>query len=212
MSSLFALFLVTSLANILTPGLGVVMIITLAAEYGWRRTMSGALGTALGIAFLFIAGMSGVGVIVASSPMLFAAIKLLGACFLIRLSVKTWRKVPPKIVIDAPGVQVPDNAGEGLFSKCFILAVTNPQPMIFCVSLMPQFIDPEIAYVPQVAFMIAVYSLMVFVCMIFYALIADRMRVFLARGSGPKLMNKASAVIFMLLACWVLWNTAQPFL
>ena len=74
MSSLFALFLVTSLANILTPGLGVVMIITLAAEYGWRRTMSGALGTALGIAFLFIAGMSGVGVIVASSPMLFAAI------------------------------------------------------------------------------------------------------------------------------------------
>ena len=72
-------------------------------------------------------------------------------------SVKTWRKVPPKIVIDAPGVQVPDNAGEGLFSKCFILAVTNPQPMIFCVSLMPQFIDPEIAYVPQVTFMIAVY-------------------------------------------------------
>ena len=80
MSSLFALFLVTSLANILTPGL--------AAEYGWRRTMSGALGTALGIAFLFIAGMSGVGVIVASSPMLFAAIKLLGACFLIWLSLK----------------------------------------------------------------------------------------------------------------------------
>lgn len=38
------------------------------------------------------------------------------------------------------------------------------------------------------------------------------MRVFLARGSGPKLMNKASAVIFMLLVCWVLWNTAQPFL
>lgn len=84
MSSLFALFLVTSLANILTPGLGVVMIITLAAEYGWRRTMSGALGTALGIAFLFIAGMSGV----ASSPMLFAAIKLLGASFLIWLSLK----------------------------------------------------------------------------------------------------------------------------
>jgi arginine exporter protein ArgO len=31
---------------------------------------------------------SGVGVIVASSPMLFAAIKLLGACFLIWLSLK----------------------------------------------------------------------------------------------------------------------------
>ena len=212
MSSLFALFLITSLANILTPGLGVVMIITLAAEYGWRRTMAGALGTAAGIGLLFIAGMSGVGVVVASSPMLFAAIKLLGAGFLIWLAVKTWRKVPPKIIIDAPGVKVPAHADEGLFSKCFILAITNPQPMIFCVSIMPQFIDPEIAYIPQVALMIAVYVLMVFACMIFYALIADRMRVFLARGSGPKLMNKTSAVIFMLLACWVLWNTAKPFL
>lgn len=212
MSSLFALFLVTSLANILTPGLGVVMIITLAAEYGWRRTMAGALGTALGIAVLFIAGMSGVGVIVASSPMLFAAIKILGAGFLIWLSVKTWRKTPPKIVIGATGAPVPENAREGLFSKCFILSVTNPQPMIFCVSLMPQFIDPALPYVPQVAVMIALYALMVFVCMIFYALIADRMRVFLARGSGPKLMTKASAAIFMLLASWVLWNTAQPFL
>ena len=38
--------------------------------------------------FLFIAGMSGVGVIVTSSPMLFAAIKLLGASFLIWLSLK----------------------------------------------------------------------------------------------------------------------------
>ena len=107
---------------------------------------------------------------------------------------------------------MPENAREGLFSKCFILSVTNPQPMIFCVSLMPQFIDPALPYVPQVAVMIALYALMVFVCMIFYALIADRMRIFLARGSGPKLMNKASAAIFMLLASWVLWNTAQPFL
>ena len=88
MSPLFPLFLITSLANILTPGLGVVMILTLAARYGWRRTLGGCAGTALGIAFLFIAGMSGVGVIVTSSPMLFAAIKLLGASFLIWLSLK----------------------------------------------------------------------------------------------------------------------------
>ncbi len=44
------------IANILTPGLGVVMIITLAAEDGWRRTLSGARGAARGRAFLVIAG------------------------------------------------------------------------------------------------------------------------------------------------------------
>ena len=99
-----------------------------------------------------------------------------------------------------------------IFKGALYVQASNVMLIVFLLSLMPQFIDPEIAYVPQVTFMIAVYALMVFVCMIFYALIADRMRVFLARGSGPKLMNKASAVIFMLLACWVLWNTAQPFL
>lgn len=141
----------------MTPGLGVVMIVMIAAEYGWRRTLPACLGTALGITLLFSVGMSGVGVVVASSPLLFAAIKIAGALFLLWLGVHNWRKPPLQVVENKKS---PTQHHDGLFSKCFLLSVTNPQPIIFCVSIFPQFIDAEIAYVPQVTLMIAVYTLM----------------------------------------------------
>ena len=55
-SSLFALFLLTSLANIITPGLGVTMIVVIAAQFGWRKTIGACFGTAVGRCKLVIEG------------------------------------------------------------------------------------------------------------------------------------------------------------
>ncbi len=188
----------------MTPGLGAVMIVMVAAEYGWRRTLPACLGTALGITLLFSVGMSGVGVLIASSPLLFAVIKIAGALFLLWLGIHNWRK-PPLQVVD--NHKAPTHQNDRIFSKCFLISITNPQPIIFCVSIFPQFIDADIAYIPQITLMIAAYTLMVFVCMIFYALVADRARVFLARGRGPQLLTQISGTIFILMALGVLYAT-----
>ena len=207
MSSLFALFLVTSLANIATPGLGVTMIVVIAAQFGWKKTLGAALGTALGIAVLFLAGMSGVGVIVATSPLLFAGIKTAGAFFLFWLAWKTWQKPPVRIVFNEEDAKPSDQeTGAKLFWKCFVISLTNPQPIVFCLSLFPQFIDPALAYWPQVLLMIAAYAGIVFVMMVLYALLADRARRFLAKGRGPRLINRTSAVVFALIGLYVLVN------
>lgn len=180
------------------------MIVMVAAEYGWRRTLPACLGTALGITLLFSVGMSGVGVLIASSPLLFAVIKIAGALFLLWLGIHNWRK-PPLQVVD--NHKAPTHQNDRIFSKCFLISITNPQPIIFCVSIFPQFIDADIAYIPQITLMIAAYTLMVFVCMIFYALVADRARVFLARGRGPQLLTQISGTIFILMALGVLYAT-----
>ena len=121
-------------------------------------------------------------------------------------SVKTWRKVPPKIVIDAPGVQVPDTAGEGLFSKCFILAVTNPQPMIFCVSLMPQFISPEDDYVSRVTLLSVLFVGICFLVHLGYSAIAAVARKWLAGPNFSIWLNRVSGALFWLLGLSVIWN------
>ena len=179
MSHLFALFLVTSLANIVTPGLGVAIIVIMAAEYGWRRMFWGSLGVALGITALFTIALSGVGVVIAASPALFAAIKLAGAVFIFYMAWQTWRKP----VVDfgrlersrtnpggadcaqAEQAKPRTDFDRGLFGKCFIISLTNPQPIVFGVSVLPQFIDPTKPYVEQAALMIAVYTVLVFVVM-----------------------------------------------
>ena len=213
MSSLFALFLLTSLANIITPGLGVTMIVVIAAQFGWRKTIGACFGTAVGIIVLFLVGMSGVGVIVSTSPLLFAGIKTAGALFLFWLAWKTWHKPPIRLVMkkDAPAPDPADETGAKLFWKCFILSLTNPQPIVFCISLFPQFIDPALDYWTQVLVMIAVYASMVFVMMVVYALMADRARRFLSKGRGPRLISRGSAVVFALIGLFVITNAVSGF-
>lgn len=223
MSHLFALFLVTSLANIVTPGLGVAIIVIMAAEYGWRRMFWGSLGVALGITALFTIALSGVGVVIAASPALFAAIKLAGAVFIFYMAWQTWRKP----VVDfgrlersrtnpggadcaqAEQAKPRTDFDRGLFGKCFIIPLTNPQPIVFGVSVLPQFIDPTKPYVEQAALMIAVYTVLVFVVMEIYAMAASRARVFLLKGKGPLIMKRVSAGVFVLIGLAVLASTVK---
>lgn len=223
MSHLFALFLVTSLANIVTPGLGVAIIVIMAAEYGWRRMFWGSLGVALGITALFTIALSGVGVVIAASPALFAAIKLAGAVFIFYMAWQTWRKP----VVDfgrlersrtnpggadcaqAEQAKLRTDFDRGLFGKCFIISLTNPQPIVFGVSVLPQFIDPTKPYVEQAALMIAVYTVLVFVVMEIYAMAASRARVFLLKGKGPLIMKRVSAGVFVLIGLAVLASTVK---
>ena len=223
MSHLFALFLVTSLANIVTPGLGVAIIVIMAAEYGWRRMFWGSLGVALGITALFTIALSGVGVVIAASPALFAAIKLAGAVFIFYMAWQTWRKP----VVDfgrlersrtnpggadcaqAEQAKPRTDFDRGLFGKCFIISLTNPQPIVFGVSVLPQFIDPTKPYVEQAALMIAVYTVLVFVVMEIYAMAASRARVFLLKGKGPLIMKRVSAGVFVLIGLVVLASTVK---
>ena len=109
-------------------------------------------------------------------------------------------------MIDAPSVQVPDNAGEGLFSKCFILAVTNPQPMIFCVSLMPQFISPEDDYVSRVTLLSVLFVGICFLVHLGYSAIAAVARKWLAGPNFSIWLNRVSGALFWLLGLSVIWN------
>lgn len=219
MSHLFALFLITSIANIITPGLGVAMIVMLAAAQGWRRTLWGCLGIALGIAILFAAALSGIGVIVAASPKLFSAIKLAGAVYIFWLAWRTWRK-PPLAFSSLEAAESAESAGaagkpgrfgmpaesaRGQFARCIFISLTNPQPLVFGVSVLPQFIDPTLPYAPQCVLMITVYAALVFVCMVAYALAASRAREFLARGNGPLWLKRASAAVFLAIGLAVLY-------
>lgn len=208
MNELFALFLATSLANVLAPGLGTIMIVTVSLQCGWKKAFWACLGLSAGLAVLFVLAVSGLGVVVTSSPMLFAGLKVVGALYLLWLGVKTYFKDSRQNA----GLlkHTKHNSGESnwaQFKKCAILSLTNPQPMVFALSVLPQFIDPASAYLPQVTLMIVAYVVLAFVCKMFYALLAGRARGFLAGPSGPKLINRSSGIFFILIAVWILWRT-----
>lgn len=211
MSHLFALFLVTSFANIVTPGMTITVMVVLAAQYGWKKTLPSIIGTAVGLACIYAIGLSGIGLVIATSPWLFALIKLLGALFLFYLAWTSWKKAhKTAVLLDNLAADKEENTWE-MFKKGYLVTITNPQPIIFCLSIFPQFIDPALSYWPQVLLMLSVYLILGILVKIVYVLLADRARVFLLKGDGPRLIHRTSAVIFTLIGSFVLWNAASNF-
>lgn len=213
--SLFSLFLITSLANILSPGMGVIFAIVLSLQQGWRKTAFFALGQAIGIAILFTAAMSGMGVILASSPTLFNAIKIAGAFFILYLGWRSWHKPAMHFQKDEP--THPDLKAKGVpkdgfsnSSKGVVISLCNPQPIIFGISVLPQFVDPAQPYVAQAVLMISVYSVLVFANLVMYSVLAEKARRFFTGPRGSQLINRATACVFFaigfLVLGFALWN------
>ena len=199
--SLFSMFIVISLANIFAPGAGVVYAITTGIQGGLRGNFWCRVGLAVGILVLMTASVSGLGVIVANSPTIFTVLRFIGIAYLIYLGIKAWRAPATYLIADGA---IPAHNGRRQFAEAFMLQITNPQPLVFFISLLPQFIDQKLAYIPQVVIMTIVYSFLVFAVMTIYTFAVARARTFFKSPQASLILRRTSAVFFFIIAALVI--------
>lgn len=199
--SLFSMFIVISLANIFAPGAGVVYAITTGIQGGLRGNFWCRVGLAVGILVLMTASVSGLGVIVANSPTIFTVLRFIGIAYLIYLGIKAWRAPATSLIADGA---IPAHNGRRQFAEAFMLQITNPQPLVFFISLLPQFIDQKLAYIPQVVIMTIVYSFLVFAVMTIYTFAVARARTFFKSPQTSLILRRTSAVFFFIIAALVI--------
>lgn len=199
--SLFSMFIVISLANIFAPGAGVVYAFTTGIQGGLKGNFWCRIGLAVGILVLMTASVSGLGVIVANSPTIFTVLRFIGIAYLIYLGIKAWRAPATSLIADGA---IPAHNGRRQFAEAFMLQITNPQPLVFFISLLPQFIDQKLAYIPQVVIMTVVYSFLVFAVMTIYTFAVARARTFFKSPQASLILRRTSAVFFFIIAALVI--------
>lgn len=133
------LFLVATVALLVVPGPAVVYIVTRSATQGWRAGLVSVAGIGTGNAVHATAGTLGLAALLASSPLAFAAVKWLGAAYLVGLGVTKLRRGPP--AQETASTRPPAAAG-ALYGQGFLVAVLNPKTALFFLAFLPQFVDP----------------------------------------------------------------------
>lgn len=167
------LFCLVALVAIATPGPTVLLALANGSRYGVRRALPGMLGAVLSDFVLVGAVALGLGALLAASEFWFSVLKWVGAAYLSWLGL---RLLQSKGGIDLPaeathGVQ---HGARAIFSKSFLVAVTNPKGYLFCSALLPQFIDPLAAQAPQYLTISIVFAGLDFAVMLGYAFIGAR--------------------------------------
>ena len=135
----FGLFLAAGILLNLTPGPDTVYILGRSIAQGREAGIASALGICVGSIFHSCAAALGLSAILATSAVAFAAIKLLGAAYLIFLGIK--------MLLDRRRqLSLPSNFRRrttiAAFRQGVFTNVLNPKVALFFLAFLPQFIDP----------------------------------------------------------------------
>ena len=169
------LFLVMETALSLSPGPAVFYVVSQGARGALRRSAPAALGIIAANAIYFSLSATSLGAIIAASARFFAIAKWVGAAYLIYLGVKALRSAGSSHAVDL-GVSLPAEKGDRrrVFLGASTLQLANPKALLFFLALLPQFIDPARAVVPQMLILAATSMLPEFCILLSYGWLAHR--------------------------------------
>ncbi|MCF2525850.1 LysE family translocator [Yinghuangia soli] len=132
-------FAAMSFVLIIIPGPSVLFVVGRALAQGRRAALTTVVGNTLGAYTLVVAVALGIGSIVERSVIVFTALKLVGAAYLVYLGVKAFRQrgaLRAAFEGEAPSQGTARTMWEG-----FAVGVANPKTMVFFAAVLPQFVD-----------------------------------------------------------------------
>jgi threonine/homoserine/homoserine lactone efflux protein len=124
---------------IVIPGPSVLFAIGRALSYGRSVALASVVGNTLGLLVIAVLVAVGLGVVVAESAVVFTAVKLLGAAYLVYLGVQAIRHRRGFDDHDLATVALPSR--RAAIRQGFVVGVSNPKAFMIFGALLPQFVD-----------------------------------------------------------------------
>lgn len=191
-------FFVASVVMGLAPGPDILFVLTQSALYGARAGFATTCGLITGL-FVHITAVSlGVAALFQSSETAFNVLKFAGATYLLYLAWLSFRSGTSKASLQK--AQFP---GYGtLYRRGVIMNITNPKVTLFCLAVLPQFVEPERGHPTlQILSLGGLYELACLIVFTAIAALGGRMATWFNRSDRAQmLMNRIAGCIFLGLA------------
>lgn len=184
--TLLTVFLVASFMLAVTPGPGVLYIVTRSVTQGRRSGLASVAGVALGNLGNALAASLGLAALFAVSAWALELVRYAGAAYLLYLGLRT--------VMGRSGTRANEwSLAPGQLRRVFrdglIVALFNPKTTLFFAAFLPQFIargpDPTLQSISLGAIFVAIAALTDMA----YALAAGSLAPFLSRARGIRVLG-----------------------
>lgn len=187
---LWLAFVAASAVLLAIPGPTVLLVISYALSHGKRAATATVAGVALGDFTAMTASMLGLGALLATSALLFTALKWVGAAYLIYLGVKLWRA--PVARAEAPGEAAAADRERPLriFLHAYAVTALNPKSIIFFVAFLPQFLNRAEPLVLQMTVFEATFLVLAAINATAYGLMASVARKTIRKPRIQRLVNR----------------------
>ncbi|MCG9555226.1 LysE family translocator [Vibrio sp. Isolate31] len=193
-------YLIAVLILTASPGPSSLLCMTKGVQSGFKLSIFTALGSLTAITGILTLSFTGLGVIIASSEVVFNVIKWTGAAYLIFLGWKSLRS-SQQDYDQLPGQESDSKVvRESILSHYvsgFIVGASNPKAILFFTALFPQFIDPSLALLPQFAVFASTFAVMELSWLLVYAYLGAKSSNWLFAKGRAKVFNRVTGGVFI---------------
>ncbi|WP_027416766.1 LysE family translocator [Aneurinibacillus terranovensis] len=192
----FYLFLVMSIALILTPGADTGLVTKNTIAYGKGGGAATACGTASGILVHTMAAALGLSAILAQSAFLFEIVKYIGAAYLIYLGIASLRSIRKGSVHSEEG-EDSQLKGTSCFKQGVLTNVLNPKVAVFFLTFLPQFVDANGHTFLQILGMGVTYAVLLIIWLLFYVYLLNYLRAWMQKPSTQKAFQGVTGLVLI---------------
>ena len=186
-------FLIATLVLALTPGPGVVFIVTRTLAQGRTAGLASVAGVALGNGVNALGASIGLAALFAASATAFTVVRWAGAAYLLWLGIQALRQPATQ----ADGTPLAPAQPSKLFRDGFFVALLNPKTTLFFAAFIPQFLHPEGSQAAQALTLSVLFVVIAAITDSAYALLAGSLAPLL-RGAAGKGRYVSALVYFAL--------------
>lgn len=184
-----------------TPGAGAINTMSNSLTEGWRRSLWGIIGQQLALVVHVIVVAAGVGLIVASSPLLFDFIRYAGAAYLAYLGLRLiFARTVDSDTASERSPRIPESRWS-MTRRGFWVNLLNPKAIVFFLAFIPQFIKVDQPAIPQYLLLIVTVVIVDVVVMWgFFATAAKPFQRATHTARGQRTLNIVFGVLFLAVA------------
>ena len=193
----FFLFLQIIIFLFITPGTPRVVIISYSINYGVKKCIWSATGDVIANFVQATLVVFVIGSFFLDHPKFLNIFKWIGIIYLLYLAYDIY-KSRPKDISKNNNIS---KSNLSFFKDGFLVAGTSPKAWMFFPFIFPQFIDFNSSYIIQFIILIFTYMILDFLSLIGYALLADKLIIWIK--AKQKTINTISACVLIIVACLI---------
>ena len=180
-----------------SPGPSSLLCMTKGVTSGLRGGAFTALGSLTAITGIMTLSFTGLGVVVASSELVFNIVKWVGAAYLVYLGFKALTSKQENYEQVKLNQEKAAASFKQHYVSGFIVGASNPKAILFFTALFPQFINPAADMVVQYLVFASTFVVMELSWLLVYAYLGSKSSRWVFGTGKAKLFNRLTGGVFI---------------